>query len=172
MASSDFDPEALKKLQARTQQLKIGGAKQPIRRKVAPKPVAALDDKKLQAQLKKLNVQSAGTVEEVNMFTNGTAVLNFQRPTVHAAAGSNVYAIYGRGMHKDLAELMPNVLNQLGPDTMAQLKRFAEQYQASQAAQAGGAEGENKEADDDEVPELVEAAAPAEQEGVKLEDIN
>lgn len=65
-------------------------------------------------------------------------------------------------MHKDLAELMPNVLNQLGPDTMAQLKRFAEQYQASQAAQAGGAEGENKEADDEEVPELVEAAAPAE----------
>ncbi|KAL7342137.1 hypothetical protein BJY59DRAFT_584680 [Rhodotorula toruloides] len=125
MASSDFDPEALKKLQARTQQLKIA-------------------------------------VEEVNMFTNGTAVLNFQRPTVHAAAGSNVYAIYGRGMHKDLAELMPNVLNQLGPDTMAQLKRFAEQYQASQAAQA----------DDEEVPELVEAAAPAEQEGVKLEDIN
>ncbi|GEM10878.1 nascent polypeptide-associated complex subunit beta [Rhodotorula toruloides] len=169
MASSDFDPEALKKLQARTQQLKIGGAKQPIRRKVAPKPVAALDDKKLQAQLKKLNVQSAGTVEEVNMFTNGTAVLNFQRPTVHAAAGSNVYAIYGRGMHKDLAELMPNVLNQLGPDTMAQLKRFAEQYQASQA---GGAEGEGKEADDDEVPELVEAAAPAEQDNVKLEDIN
>ncbi|BGP27077.1 Nascent polypeptide-associated complex subunit beta [Rhodotorula toruloides] len=168
MASSDFDPEALKKLQARTQQLKIGGAKQPIRRKVAPKPVAALDDKKLQAQLKKLNVQSAGTVEEVNMFTNGTAVLNFQRPTVHAAAGSNVYAIYGRGMHKDLAELMPNVLNQLGPDTMAQLKRFAEQYQASQA---GGAEGEGKEADDDEVPELVEAAAPAE-DNVKLEDIN
>jgi nascent polypeptide-associated complex subunit beta len=58
---------------------------------------------------------------------------------------------------------MPSVLNQLGPDTMASLRKIAEQYQAQNAAQGGAAlptgiedveSGDNGE----EIPELVEAA--------------
>lgn len=58
-----------------------GGAKAPIRRKVAPKQPSAQDDKKLQTALKKLNVQGVGAVEEVNMFMDDGKVLNFNRPT-------------------------------------------------------------------------------------------
>jgi nascent polypeptide-associated complex subunit beta len=64
---------------------------------------------------------------------------------------------------RELTDLMPSVLNQLGPDTMASLRKIAEQYQAQNAAQGGAAlptgiedveSGDNGE----EIPELVEAA--------------
>lgn len=53
-----------------------------MRRKVVPKtkPSAAQDDKKLQAALKKLNVQPISGVEEVNMFREDGNVLHFTAP--------------------------------------------------------------------------------------------
>ncbi|GAA6036316.1 hypothetical protein JCM8097_001660 [Rhodosporidiobolus ruineniae] len=158
---SDFDPAKLAALQARASKAS-GGAKAPIRRKVVPKASAG-DDKKLQTALKKLNVQPLAGVEEVNMFTEDGPVLHFNHPRVHAAAGSNTYAIYGHGQPRDLTDLMPSILNQLGPDTMANLRRIAEQYQAHQAA-AGGAAGieDGEAAEADEVPELVEATEAVE----------
>ncbi|GAA5870480.1 hypothetical protein JCM8547_004043 [Rhodosporidiobolus lusitaniae] len=166
-ASSEFDPAALAKLQAKLGAKKTGGA--PVRRKVAVKPAQA-DDNKVQTALKKLNVQPLAGVEEVNMFKED-GVLHFSHPRVHASAQSNTYAIYGHGQHRELTDLMPSVLNQLGPDTMASLKKLAEQYQAQQAAQAGGAGAAAGEAEADDVPELVEAAEPAEGDK-KLEDVN
>lgn len=83
---------------------------------------------------------------------------------VHAAVGSNTYAIYGQAQTKDLTELVPQgILNQLGPDAMAQLKRLAEQIQQQQGGAAQGGQGieEGAEADDEEVPELVEATPTA-----------
>ncbi|BGP42851.1 Nascent polypeptide-associated complex subunit beta [Rhodotorula kratochvilovae] len=165
-SESAFDPARLAALQKKTAALKLSGSKAPIRRKVVPKQATSQDDSKLRNQLKKLNVQGIGPVDEVNMFKDD-GVLHFQRPTVHAAAGNNTFAIYGHGVHKDLAEMMPSVINQLGPDTMAVLQRIAEQYKLQNGA-AGAAEGDAQEAD--EVPELVEAE-PA-QEGAKLEDLN
>ena len=53
-----------------------------------------------------------------------------------------------------MAELVPGILNQLGPDSLASLKRMAESYNAAQAAQAG--KGAAAEPDDDDVPDLVE----------------
>lgn len=58
---------------------------------------------------------------------------------------------------KELTELVPGILNQLGPDSLASLRKLAESYQAIQQGQqrppnAGGAAEE----DDDDVPDLVE----------------
>lgn len=48
---------------------------------------------------------------------------------------------------------MPGILNQLGPDSLASLRKLAESYQSLQK----GAEGEGKkDDDDDEIPDLVE----------------
>lgn len=76
---------------------------------------------------------------------------------MHAAISANTFAIYGTGHVKELTELVPGILNQLGPDSLASLRKLAESYQAIQQGQqrqpAGGAADEE---DDDDVPDLVE----------------
>lgn len=62
--------------------------------------------------------------------------------------------MYGNGVDKELTELVPGILSQLGPDSLASLRKLAESYQAMNAAQMagqGGAEAGN----DDEVPDVV-----------------
>ena len=66
---------------------------------------------------------------------------------MHAAVNANTYAIYGAGQVKELTELMPSILNQLGPDSLASLRKLAESYQSVQGQQ-GGADDE----DDDDDP--------------------
>jgi nascent polypeptide-associated complex subunit beta len=58
------------------------GGKGTVRRKIVrkAKPSGAQDDKKLQAALKKLNVQPIQGVEEVNMFRDDGNVLHFTAP--------------------------------------------------------------------------------------------
>ena len=74
---------------------------------------------------------------------------------MHAAVSANTFAVYGAGHVKELTELVPGILNQLGPDSLASLRKLAESYQAIQQSQqrppAGGADD-----DDDDVPDLVE----------------
>lgn len=69
--------------------------------------------------------------------------------TVHAAVPANTFAIYGNGEDKELTELVPGILNQLGPDSLASLRKLAESYQSMQQKEG------DKEADDDEIPDLV-----------------
>jgi nascent polypeptide-associated complex subunit beta len=67
--------------------------------------------------------------------------------TVHAAVPANTFAIYGNGEDKELTELVPGILNQLGPDSLASLRKLAESYQNLQK--------ENKGEDEDDIPDLV-----------------
>lgn len=67
---------------------------------------------------------------------------------VHAAVPSNTFAIYGNGEDKELTELVPGILNQLGPDSLASLRKLAESYQNLQKGEKGE--------DDDDIPDLVE----------------
>jgi nascent polypeptide-associated complex subunit beta len=137
----------------------------------------------LQAALKKLNVQPIQGVEEVNMFRDDGNVLHFTAPKgtciffyhlflsrldpnlilffspwsiVHAAVTANTFAIYGAGHVKELTELVPGILNQLGPDSLASLRKLAESYQAIQQGQQRPTGGTVEEEDDDDVPDLVE----------------
>ncbi|TEB34163.1 nascent polypeptide-associated complex subunit beta [Coprinellus micaceus] len=150
-----MDKTKLAKLQAAAAANRIGG-KGSVRRKVVrkSKPSGAQDDKKLQGALKKLNVQPIPGVEEVNMFQEDGNVLHFTAPKVHAAISANTFAIYGTGHVKELTELVPGILNQLGPDSLASLRKLAESYQAiQQGQQRPGAADDD---DDDDVPDLVE----------------
>ena len=77
---------------------------------------------------------------------------------MQASIAANVFTIAGNGQEKgapvlyisgnvaELSDLVPGILTQLGPESLASLRKLAESYQA--AAGAGGA--------DDDVPELVE----------------
>ncbi|KAF9884470.1 Nascent polypeptide-associated complex subunit beta [Aspergillus nanangensis] len=112
------------------------------------------DDKKLQATLKKMNVQPIQGIEEVNMFKEDGNVIHFGNPRVHASVPSNTFALYGHGEEKELTELVPGILNQLGPDSLASLRKLAESYQNMQKNQAG-VEGK-KDDEEDDIPDLVE----------------
>lgn len=70
---------------------------------------------------------------------------------VHAAVPSNTFAIYGNGEDKELTELVPGILNQLGPDSLASLRKLAESYQSLQK-QEGKKDDDD---DDDDIPDLV-----------------
>ena len=71
---------------------------------------------------------------------------------VHASVPSNTFAIYGNGEDKELTELVPGILNQLGPDSLASLRKLAESYQTMQKKEGGGGA---KDDDDDDIPDLV-----------------
>ena len=86
--------------------------------------------------------------------------------TVHAAVAANTFAVYGAGHVKELTELVPGILNQLGPDSLASLRKLAESYQAIQQSQQRPSNGGDD--DDDEVPDLVDnfdAVAEEKKEG-------
>jgi len=73
---------------------------------------------------------------------------------VHASVPSNTFAIYGNGEDKELTELVPGILNQLGPDSLASLRKLAESYQSMQKEKGeDGAKDEDE--DDDDIPDLV-----------------
>ncbi|KAF8260835.1 hypothetical protein EI94DRAFT_1747449 [Lactarius quietus] len=109
------------------------------------------------------------------MFREDGNVLHFSAPKVHAAVSANTFAIYGAGQVKELTELVPGILNQLGPDSLASLRKLAESYQAIQQGRQGAGPGAPDD-DDDDVPDLVENFDVEEQktEGKDdgLEDLN
>jgi nascent polypeptide-associated complex subunit beta len=73
---------------------------------------------------------------------------------VHASVPANTFAIYGAGEEKELTELVPGILNQLGPDSLASLRKLAESYQSMQKEK--GEDGEKgDDDDDDDIPDLV-----------------
>ncbi|CAD6591174.1 MAG: Nascent polypeptide-associated complex subunit beta [Alectoria fallacina] len=148
-----MDQAKLAKMQ---QSVRIGEGKGTPRRKVKKvHKSSGTDDKKLQTSLKKLNVQPIQAIEEVNMFKEDGNVIHFAAPKVHASVPSNTFAIYGAGEDKELTELVPGILNQLGPDSLASLRKLAESYQSLQKKD-GGEGGKAEDEDDDDIPELVE----------------
>lgn len=88
-----------------------------------------------------------GRSQNYRLLTTPTAV--------HASVPANTFAIYGQGEDKELTELVPGILNQLGPDSLASLRKLAESYQSMQKEKGeDGEKGEDE--DDDDIPELVE----------------
>uniref|UniRef100_A0A2K6E581 Transcription factor BTF3 n=1 Tax=Macaca nemestrina TaxID=9545 RepID=A0A2K6E581_MACNE len=142
MKETIMNQEKLAKLQA---QVRIGG-------KVSFNTTA--DDKKLQFSLKKLGVNNISGIEEVNMFTNQGTVIHFNNPKVQASLAANTFTITGHAETKQLTEMLPSILNQLGADSLTSLRRLAEALpKQSVDGKAPLATGED---DDDEVPDLVE----------------
>merc|ERR1711928_40807 len=120
------------------------------------------DDKKLQSSLKKLSVNNIPGIEEVNMIKDDGTVIHFNNPKVQASLAANTFAVTGHAENKQITEMLPGILNQLGAESLQHLKRLATSVGAGQqAASAGGAGDSDKktideEDDDDDVPDLVE----------------
>lgn len=124
------------------------GGKGSARRKVkAKRKTASQDDKRLQSQLKKLNTNNIPAIEEVNLFKSDGSVVHFSNPKVQASIGANTYVVSGQASNKKLEELIPQILPQLGPDHLHNLKDLAESFKhLVPGGAAAGADG---------VPDLV-----------------
>ena len=145
------------------------------RKKKVVHRAAATDDKKLQASLKKLGMSAipgaalrpprpaartaaahgVAGVEEVNMIKDDGNVIHFSAPKVQASIPSNTFSISGQSETKELSEMLPGILNQLGPDSLQSLKRLAESMGGAPGGAPAGAGGDDDDSDDD-VPDLVE----------------
>ncbi|KAI8422980.1 hypothetical protein MSG28_014070 [Choristoneura fumiferana] len=154
-----MNTEKLKKLQS---QVRIGGKGTPRRKKKVVHATAATDDKKLQSSLKKLSVNTIPGIEEVNMIKDDGTVIHFNNPKAQASLAANTFAITGHGENKQIAEMLPGILSQLGPEGLNQLKRLASSVAAPKPLE-----------EDDEVPNLIgnfDEASKQEAKEVVVED--
>ena len=69
--------------------------------------------------------------------------------TVQASIPSNTYVVSGTVETKRLDDLLPGILNQLGPESMGRLREYATNTMDNGAV-------EEDDEDDDDVPDLVE----------------
>ncbi|XP_072716357.1 transcription factor BTF3 homolog 4-like isoform X2 [Ciconia boyciana] len=149
MKETIMNQEKLAKLQA---QVRIGGKGTARRKKKVVHRTATADDKKLQFSLKKLGVNNISGIEEVNMFTNQGTVIHFNNPKVQASLAANTFTITGHAETKQLTEMLPSILNQLGADSLTSLRRLAEALPKQPVDEKAPLATD----DDDEVPDLVE----------------
>lgn len=141
------------KLSRLQENVRIGGKGTPRRKKKLVHRTATTDEKKLQNALKKLAVNNIPGIEEVNMIKEDGTVIHFNNPKVQASLTANTFAINGHGENKQLTEMLPSILNQLGADSFTHLKKLSEVA----AGMGGAAQAKTAEVDDDDedVPELV-----------------
>jgi len=158
-----MNPEKLSKLQA---QVRIGGKGTARRKKKVVHRTATTDDKKLQGSLKKLAVNNIPGIEEVNMIKDDGTVIHFNNPKVQASLAANTFAITGHAEPKQITEMLPGILNQLGAESLTHLKRLATIQSATGALNEQTNSNVDEEEDED-VPDLVENFdEPSKAEGV------
>jgi len=139
------------KLSKMQEQVRIGGKGTARRKKKVIHRTATTDDKKLQSSLKKLSVNNIPGIEEVNMMKNDGSVIHFNNPKVQASLAANTFAVTGQSETKQITEMLPGILNQLGAESLQHLKRLATSVSNDNKPAAG-----LEEEDDDDVPDLVE----------------
>jgi len=148
-----MNAEKLKLLEA---QVRIGGKGSARRKKKVIHKTAVSDDKKLQASLKKLGLSPIPSIEEVNMIKNDGTVIHFNNPKVQASLSANTFAVTGHAENKSMSEMLPNILSQLGPESLDNLKWLASTLSKSGESEAGKAPIAGPVEDDEEMPDLVE----------------
>jgi len=144
-----MNAEKIKKLQQNAELVRTGGKGTARRKKKVVHKTTVADDKKFQANLKKLSVTNIPGIEEVNMIKEDGTVVHFNNPKVQASVPANTFAITGGAENKQITDLLPGILNQLGAESLTHLKKLANnaatQYKVDENASAG----------DDDVPDLV-----------------
>merc|ERR1712154_157655 len=140
------------KLQANQANVRIGGKGTVRRKKKVVHRTATTDDKKLQSSLKKLSVNNIPGIEEVNMIKDDGTVIHFNNPKVQASLAANTFAVTGHGENKQITDLLPGILNQLGAESLTHLKKLASNVPTVDGMDDAGNDAD----DDDDVPDLVE----------------
>ncbi|XP_078574515.1 transcription factor BTF3 homolog 4-like isoform X1 [Branchiostoma floridae x Branchiostoma japonicum] len=149
-----MNQEKLNRMQKMSEQVRIGGKGSARRKRKVVHRTATTDDKKLQSSLKKLTVNNIPGIEEVNMIRDDGTVVHFNNPKVQASLAANTFAITGHAENKQLTEMLPGILNQLGADSLSNLKKLAESLPSQDFFSPFSAPTATA-GEDDDVPELV-----------------
>jgi NAC domain. len=62
---------------------------------------------------------------QVNMIKEDGTIIHFNNPKAQASLAANTFAITGHGETREITEMLPGILSQLGPEGLTQLKRLA-----------------------------------------------
>ncbi|CAN3374602.1 hypothetical protein DIURU_000266 [Diutina rugosa] len=143
------DPEKLAKLQ-KSAPKKVGGSR--VKAKKAIKTDG--DDTKLFEALQKIKATKIDNIEEANFFREDGKVLHFPRVGVTGAAASNTFAFTGYPQEKDVTQLIPQILPQLGAENLEILRKLAEQIQAGKTPEELAAS--MPQGGDEEIPDLTD----------------
>lgn len=65
---------------------------------------------------------------QVNMIKDDGTVIHFNNPKVQASLSANTFAITGHAETKQLTEMLPGILSQLGADSLSSLRKLAEHF--------------------------------------------
>ena len=103
-------------------QSRLGGKGTQRRKKKAVHKTQVTDDKKLKPIIKKFGVQPLPGIDEVNMFKDDNTVLNFKHPEVMASLQTNTFVVMGKPETKQIKEMLPDIMAQLGPKQWKSLK--------------------------------------------------
>merc|ERR1711864_7926 len=148
-----MNPEKLKKLQ---EKVRTGGKGTARRKKKVVHKTTTVDDKKLQTILKKQGVQTIPNIEEVNMIRDDGTVLHFNNPKVQASLSANTFSVNGAFETKQLTEMLPGILSQLGAEGLTNLRQMAQVMNAGRGIMGADPQEGDEVDDDDDVPDLVD----------------
>ncbi|KAJ9456328.1 Nascent polypeptide-associated complex subunit beta [Diplonema papillatum] len=114
------------KLEKMAEISRVGGVR---RKHKAPRKTLSSDDSKLQNGLKKLGVSQIPDIEEVNFIMENGTILHFGSPKVQASIQSNTYVVAGTPETKSMSDMLPNIIDHLGAESMTQLQELKEKMQ-------------------------------------------
>ena len=104
------------------------------------------------------------------MIKDDGTVIHFNNPKVQASLAANTFAVTGHGENKQITDLLPGILNQLGAESLTHLKKLASNVPSADGTD--GALGAGNDADDDDdVPDLVENFDECCKTEAKCEDV-
>ena len=128
--------------------MKTSKKSQKIKKKIKRKKRNKVEaDKKITALAKKVGARKINEVSEINIFKDDNNVVHLKKPTLEYSFKEKVSFVSGTSETKNIKDLLPGIIKQLGPKQFEFVKEYAETLKSKDKKK-----GEKI----DEAPELVE----------------
>ena len=139
--------EARKKLAEKFGNTQIGGkGTQRRKHEVKKRGNKVETDKKIESIAKKSQAKKINEINEINIFKDDNTVIHFKKPTLEYSFKEKVSFVSGLHETKNIKELLPAIIKQLGPKQFEFMKEYAETLKTKNKTDEKN----------DEAPELVE----------------
>ena len=139
--------EARKKLAEKFGNTQIGGkGTQRRKHEVKKRGNKVETDKKIESIAKKSQAKKINEINEINIFKDDNTVIHFKKPTLEYSFKEKVSFVSGLHETKNIKELLPAIIKQLGPKQFEFMKEYAETLKTK----------DKKDDKDEQAPELVE----------------